>query len=122
MNLPNPTAPKQEITVTLMLEPQASGGFVASAVEFPAVRVEAATEAAAIAELQQALGAHVAHAKIMPWVMPVSPIEAAIDPPAWAKFAGIFRDNPMFDEVMASIQADRDAWGDEPMDVSEYQR
>jgi hypothetical protein len=48
--------------------------------------------------------------------------EAGQIEPAWAKFAGIFRDNPMFDEVMESIQADRDAWGDEPMDVSEYQR
>ncbi len=122
MNLPNPTIAKHEIPVTLMLEPQASGRFVASAVEFPAFRIEAATEAEAIGQLQQSLSEHVAHTKVMPWVIPVPPIDDAAAPPAWAKFAGIFRDNPMFDEVMESIQADRDAWGDEPMDVSEYQR
>jgi hypothetical protein len=129
MNLVSPIAP-HEITVTLMLEPQASGRFVASAIEFPAFRVEAATEAEAIGQLQRSLSEHVAHTKIMPWVMSVPPlnlgrsetIEGAIGEPAWAKFAGIFRDNPMFDEVMESIQTDRDAWGDEPMDVSEYQR
>jgi hypothetical protein len=122
MNLPNPAAAKHEITVTLMLEPQASGRFVASAVEFPAFRIEAATEAEAIGQLQRSLSEHVAHTKIMPWVMSVPPIEGEIVVPTWAKFAGIFRDNPMFDAVMESIQADRDAWGDEPMDVSEYQR
>ncbi len=121
MNLVSPIAP-HEITVTLMLEPQALGGFVASAVEFPAFRIEAATEAEAIGQLQQSLSEYVAHAKIMPWVMSVPPIDASIATPAWAKFAGIFRDNSMFDEVMESIQADRDAWGDAPMDVSEYQR
>jgi hypothetical protein len=121
MNLVSPIAP-HEITVTLMLEPQASGRFVASAIEFPAFRIEAATEAEAIGQLQQSLSEYVSHTKIMPWVMSVLPMAAAIGEPAWAKFAGIFRDNPMFDEVMESIQTDRDAWGDEPMDVSEYQR
>jgi hypothetical protein len=122
MNLVSSIAP-HEITVTLMLEPQASGRFVASAIEFPAFRIEAATEAEAIGQLQQSLSEYVSHTKIMPWVMSVLPMTAAaIGEPAWAKFAGIFRDNPMFDEVMESIQTDRDAWGDEPMDVSEYQR
>jgi hypothetical protein len=122
MNLPNPAIAKHEITVTLMLEPQASGRFVASAVEFPAFRIEAATEAEAIGQLQRSLSEHVAHTKVMPWVISVPQVDDAVVPPTWAKFAGIFRDNPMFDEVMESIQADRDAWGDEPMDVSEYQR
>jgi predicted RNase H-like HicB family nuclease len=120
MNLPNPTAPKQEITVTLMLEPQASGGFVASAVEFPAVRVEAATEAAAIAELQQALGAHVAHAKIMPWVMPVSPIEGVMIKPAWTKFVGIFQDDADFAAIMDELRAERESDDESEIDPAYY--
>jgi hypothetical protein len=36
--------------------------------------------------------------------------------------AGIFKTNAAFEDVMNRIQAERDAWGDEDMDVSEYTR
>ena len=40
----------------------------------------------------------------------------------WMRSAGIFQDNTAFEDVMNRIQAERDAWNDEEMDVSEYTR
>jgi hypothetical protein len=42
--------------------------------------------------------------------------------PPWLKFAGIFEHNTDFAEIVDEIQAQRDAWGDEEMDESEYRR
>jgi predicted RNase H-like HicB family nuclease len=120
MNLVSPIAP-HEITVTLMLEPQASGSFVASAVEFPAFRIEGATEAEAIGQLQRSLSEYVAHAKIMPWVMSVSPIERAIaTKPAWTKFVGIFEDDADFAAIVDELRAERESDDESEIDPAYY--
>jgi hypothetical protein len=120
MNLPNPYTARQEVKLTLMLEPQTSGNFVASVLEFPSCREEADTRDGAIAQLEATLVEKMTHVEVRPWSIAVPTIEG--EEPTWAKFAGIFKDNPMFDQVMEQIQADRDAWGDEEIDPSEYQR
>jgi hypothetical protein len=117
MNLPNPTIAKHEITLTLMLEPQASGSFVASAVEFPAFRIEAATEAEAINQLQRSLSKHVAHTKIMPWVMSVPSIPMK---PAWTKFVGIFEDDADFAAIVDEMRAERESDDDSEIDPAYY--
>jgi hypothetical protein len=121
MNLPNPTLTKHEIPVTLMLEPQASGRFVASAVEFPAFRIEAATEAEAIGQLQQSLSEHVAHTKVMPWVIPVQPIDdAVVTKPAWTKFVGIFEDDADFAAIVDEMRAERESDDESEIDPAYY--
>jgi predicted RNase H-like HicB family nuclease len=120
MNLPNPYTARHEVKLTLMLEPQTSGNFVASVLEFPSCREEADTRDGAIAQLEIALVEKMTHVEVRPWSIALPTVEG--EEPTWAKFAGIFKDNPMFDQVMEQIQADRDAWGNEEMDPSEYQR
>jgi hypothetical protein len=121
MDLPNPAVAKHEIPVALMLEPQASGRFVASAVEFPAFRIEAATEAAAIEQLQQSLSEYVAHTKVMPWVIPVPPSDAAVvTKPAWAKFVGIFEDDADFAAIVDEMRAERELDDESEIDPAYY--
>jgi hypothetical protein len=121
MNLPNPATAKHEITVTLMLEPQASGRFVASAVEFPAFRIEAATEAEAIGQLQRSLSEHVAHTKVMPWVIAVPPIDGAIGKkPAWTEFVGIFEDDADFAAIVDEMRAERESDDESEIDPAYY--
>ncbi len=122
MNLPNPYTARQEVKLTLMLEPQTSGNFVASVLEFPSCREEADTRDGAIAQLEVVLVEKMTHVEVRPWSIALPTVDGETNEPAWAKFAGIFKDNPMFDQVMEQIQADRDAWGDEEIDPSEYQR
>jgi hypothetical protein len=129
MNLPNPAIAKHEISVTLMLEPQASGRFVASAVEFPAFRIEAATEAEAIAELQRSLSEHVAHRKVMPWVIAVPPLtlgrSETIDgvigkKPAWTEFVGIFENDADFAAIVDEMRAERESDDESEIDPAYY--
>jgi predicted RNase H-like HicB family nuclease len=120
MNLPTPTTAKHEITVTLMLEPQAAGGFVASAVEFPALRIEAATEAEAIVELQRSLSEHVARTKAMPWVISVPPMEGVVVRPAWTKFVGIFQDDEDFAAIVDELRAERESDDESEIDPAYY--
>jgi predicted RNase H-like HicB family nuclease len=121
MNLPNPAIAKHEISVTLMLEPQASGRFVASAVEFPAFRIEAATEAEAIAELQRSLSEHVAHRKVMPWVIAVPPIDGVIGKkPAWTEFVGIFENDADFAAIVDEMRAERESDDESEIDPAYY--
>ncbi len=122
MNLPNPYTAQHEVTLTLILEAQTSGRFVASVLEFPSCHEEADTKDGAIAQLEAALVERMARAEVRPWSIALPRANNEADEPAWAKFAGIFKDNPMFDQVMEQIQADREAWGEEEMDPSEYQR
>jgi hypothetical protein len=128
MNLVSPIAP-HEITVTLMLEPQASGRFVASAIEFPAFRIEAATEAEAIGQLQQSLSEYVAHTKLMPWVIPMQPLtlgrsdtinNAVATKPAWTKFVGIFEDDADFAAIVDEMRAERESDDESEIDPAYY--
>jgi hypothetical protein len=128
MNLVSPIA-LHEITVTLMLEPQASGRFVASAIEFPAFRIEAATEAEAIGQLQRSLSEYVAHTKIMPWVIPMQPLtlgrsdtinNAVATKPAWTKFVGIFEDDADFAAIVDEMRAERESDDASEIDPAYY--
>ncbi len=57
-----------------------------------------------------ALSEYVAHAKIMPWVMSVPPIEGAIGvKPAWTKFVGIFQDDADFAAIVDELRAERES-------------
>jgi predicted RNase H-like HicB family nuclease len=122
------TMAKHEITVTLMLAPQPSGGFVASVMEFPACRVESATREGAVAQLQTALSEHVAHVEVMPWVVGVDPLTfgrsdtltAAPTEPTWMKFAGIFKDDADFAEIMDELRAERESDDDSEIDPAYY--
>ncbi len=122
MNRPNVYTAGHEIKLTLMLEAQTLGNFVASVLEFPSCREEADTKDGAIAQLEAALVEKMARTEVRPWSIALPTAKNEVDEPTWAKFAGIFKDNPMFDQVMEQIQADREAWGEEEMDPSEYQR
>jgi hypothetical protein len=119
MNLPNPRTPKHEITITLMLEPQASGRFVASAVEFPACRVEAATREAAIALVADRLQAQLDQVEFVPLNLSVRDSAPAKSP--WKPLFGLYKDNPDFAEIAAAIRAEREVDDDSEVDPSVYQ-
>jgi predicted RNase H-like HicB family nuclease len=105
------------LSVTLGLETRESGMISASVMEFPDCHVEAATREEAISKVQTAFIERLAHIETIPWDVPLPSTETA-----QMQSAGIFQANAAFEDVMNRIQAERDAWGDEDMDVSEYTR
>jgi predicted RNase H-like HicB family nuclease len=119
MNLPSPTAAKHEITVTLMLEPQASGRFVASVMEFPDCRVEAETKEGAIALIQQQWQTQTERVEFMPLHLPLP--KTAVESP-WSKLFGLYKDDPDFAEIAAAIRAEREVDDESEVDPAVYQR
>jgi predicted RNase H-like HicB family nuclease len=120
MNLPSPTAAKHEITVTLMLEPQASGRFVASVMEFPDCRVEAETREGAIALVHDQWQAQIERVEFMPLSLPLPP-NATVESP-WSKLFGLYKDDPDFAEIAAAMRAEREVDDDSEVDPAVYQR
>ncbi len=112
----NHTNPPSRLRVTLRVEPQSSGTIAASVIEFPDCRVEAETREAAIAQVQAALLKQLAHIETIPWDVPLPSAH-----PTQIPFIDE-QENSVFADIMNRIQTERDAWGDEEMDASEYTR
>jgi predicted RNase H-like HicB family nuclease len=117
MNLANPTITPREVTVTLMLKTQASGGYVASVIEFPSCQVEAETKEEAIALIQATLSEQIANVETIPWTIALPTIA---DEPAWMKFVGIFQDDADFAAVMDELRAERESDDDSEIDPAYY--
>lgn len=107
--------PTPHLKVTLLLETLASGKVAASIFEFPNCRVEAETRATAIAQLQAAFLEQLKHIEAISWDVPVQASE-----PTWMQFAGVFRDDPDFQEIMEAIRAERTSEDDSEVDPSYY--
>jgi hypothetical protein len=109
--------PSHPIRVTLRITQQPAGRFSAAIVEFPEYQAQADTREAAIAAVKTAFLEKADSVETIPWDVNLPEME-----PVWLRSAGIFRDSPAFDDVMQRIQDERDAWGGEEMDASEYTR
>jgi predicted RNase H-like HicB family nuclease len=103
------------LKVTLLLEPLASGQFVASIFEFPECRVEADTREIAIAQVQAAFLDRLKHIEAISWDVPISTSE-----PAWMKFAGIFENDADFATIMEKVRAERTSNDESEVDPSYY--
>lgn len=106
------------MNITLLVKTMQSGKIEASVLELPAYSVEAESRESAIASLKTTLLDKIQDAEALSWQFPIKTSTA----PGWMKFAGVFEGNADFAEIMDEIQADREAWGDEEMDESEYLR
>ena len=106
-----------QLRVTLGLETQASGLISASVIEFPDCHVEATTREEAITKVQAVFLERLTHIETIPWDVPLPSTETA-----QMQSAGIFKANAAFEDIMNRIQSEREAWGGEEMDVSEYMR
>lgn len=105
------------LKVNILLENK-NNGVIASALEFPSYRVEAATREQALKTLQQLLATHLKDAEIIPVEIEVSKAETSENP--WIKFAGVFRDDPDFAEIVEAIRAERQSTDDSEVDSSLY--
>ncbi len=120
MTLVTPTTIPNKVTVTLMLESQDSGRFVASVMEFPACRVEAETKEAAIALVHQQWQAQIARVEFMPLSLPLTMTPTAASP--WSKLFGLYKDDADFAAIATAIRAERNVDDDSEVDPSVYQQ
>jgi hypothetical protein len=103
------------LKVTLLIETLMSGQIAASIAEFPTFRVEAATQESAVQQLQISFLERAKHIETIDWEVPLDSIE-----PAWMKYAGVFKDDADFLEIMEEMRAERNSDDDSEVDPSYY--
>ncbi len=93
------TSPK--LNYDVLIE-QADGNFSATALGLPGCQATGATKEEALKNLTQLLTQRLANAEI---------VSLEIEPPKkehpWMKFAGKYKDDPLFDEMMEFIEQER---------------
>ena len=98
------------MNIDVFVEPVAGNGYVARSGEPVPLRAEGATEEEALAKLQSALKSRMSNGRLVSL-----PVES--EPHPLNKFAGMFKDDPYFDEVveiMAENRRKMDADSDVP--------
>jgi predicted RNase H-like HicB family nuclease len=124
MNLELPQSyPFSNLKVTILLETLTSGQVAASVFEFPDCRVQAETREAAMAQIQATFLERLKNIEAISWNVPIQANAigvAALSEPTWIKFAGIFKDDSDFAEIMESIRAERTSDDDSEVDPSYY--
>ena len=84
----------------ILLEPETDGQFTATVAELPTVKVTANSRQTALDEIKQMLSKRLSDVEVVSVSIPTE------DP--WIKFAGIFKDNPYFDEIVREMRAERE--------------
>lgn len=102
LSLLTPSKKPSEFTYDVLIENQEDGRVLATVIGLPDCQAIGATKEEALTSLYQRLTERLAKAEI---------VSMKIEPPKaehpWMKFAGMYKDNPLFDEVQAYIEADR---------------
>jgi predicted RNase H-like HicB family nuclease len=106
------------LKVNILLQEKEGGGAIASFLEIPAYRVEAATREQAIEALKQLMNQHLEKSEIIPLEISVPCTESPENP--WIKFAGIFKDDPDFAEIAEELRAERLSDDESKIDPSIY--
>jgi predicted RNase H-like HicB family nuclease len=105
MNLQLSALPSSETVLPnlhILLERNSQGNAIASVLELPTCYAEAPTRELALEELKKQVVARLEKAEILSLeLQPTTPQQP--DNP-WMKFAGVFKDDPSFDEFQQSIQ------------------
>ena len=115
LNVQQSHQPSANLKVTIILENLASGNVAASVFELPDCRVEAETREEAITQIKAAFLERLKHIETISWDVPV---QASV--PAWIKFAGVFKDDSDFQEIMQTIRSERNSNDESEVDPSYY--
>lgn len=107
-----------KLKVNILLEEKEGGGAIASVLEMPNYRVEAATPEQAIEELKVFLVTRLKNTKIFPVKINLPQVKQFEN--SWLKFAGVFKDDPDFAGIVQAIRAERQSEDDTEIEPSVY--
>jgi hypothetical protein len=92
-------------TYDVLLETRPDGTYQASVLGWADCRAVALTAEEAVVTLRKILSDRIANAEIIQVeISPTDKVEVQYAENPWIKFSGIFKDDPMFDEVINYIQ------------------
>ncbi|WP_069069171.1 hypothetical protein [Nostoc sp. KVJ20] len=96
------TTAESHLKVNILLETREDGSAIASILELPQYRVEAANREQALLKLNQLLVQHLEKIEVIPMEIELPQTKQSQKP--WMKFAGVFKDDPDFDIVQQYIE------------------
>ncbi|MUH01791.1 hypothetical protein F7734_59895 [Scytonema sp. UIC 10036] len=96
------TSQTTNLKVNIVLETREDGSAIASILELPQYRVEAANREQALAILKEIVAQHKNKIEVIPMEIQLPQAEQSKRP--WMKFAGVFKDDSDFDTVQQYIQ------------------
>lgn len=101
-SLSTPAKNQLKSTYDVLIENEPNGLVSATVLGLPDCRTTAATKEEALTNIRESLTARLASSEIV-----TLEIELPKTGHPWMKFAGMFKDDPQFDEMLAYIEADR---------------
>jgi predicted RNase H-like HicB family nuclease len=90
---------------TILIQPRRNGGFTASVPTLPGCRSQGATEEEALDKIRTAINNQLKDTKIVRIEVEGNGI---LSPNPWNKIIGMFKDDPIFDEVDRRIKRERE--------------
>jgi predicted RNase H-like HicB family nuclease len=98
---PNAVA-QVEHNYSILIETPKSGGYRAIALGLPNCRAKGATREIALQNIRELLTTRLSHSEIV-----TLKIDSSQPEHPWTQFAGMFKNDPQFDDMQADIQAYR---------------
>jgi hypothetical protein len=90
-----------EVLVNVIVKQGSDGRTIAMVPGIPELQVEASDRATALSQIQQRLETHLAGAEIVSLPVKLPSIERK-NP--WLEMAGVFKDDPQFEQMLAAIE------------------
>ena len=91
-----------EQNYSIVIETRKSGGYRATALGLPNCRAKGATREIALQNIRELLTTRLSHSEIV-----TLKIDSFQPEHPWTQFAGMFQNDPQFDDMQADIQAYR---------------
>ncbi len=86
----------------VLVEQEQEQAYTATLLSGPRLSVSAATREEALGQLRHTLERRLAKAEIV-----TIEVDLPHQPSPWVRLAGVYKDNPLFDEFLAEMEADR---------------
>ncbi|AFY35218.1 hypothetical protein [Calothrix sp. PCC 7507] len=94
----------REVLVNVIVKQGSDGRTIAIVPGIPELQVEASDRATALSQIQQRLETHLAGAEIVSLPVKLPSLEPK-NP--WLEMAGVFKDDPQFEQMLAAIESYR---------------
>ena len=90
------------MTYEVLVENERERSYTATLLSGPRVSVSGATREEALEKLRETLERRLAKAEVV-----TIEVDAPRDSNPWVRLAGVYKDHPLFDDLLAEMEADR---------------
>ncbi len=109
-----PETERAKMTYDVLVENEQERSYTATLLGWPKLSVSGSTRDEALDELTRTLKRRLAKAEVV-----TIEVDLPREPNPWIRLAGVYKDHPMFDDLVAEMEADRRELDAEELDSEE---